>query len=131
MNKASFTLDMKVRDYECDIQGIVNNSVYQNYYEHCRHEFILARGFSFSALSKQGVNLVVIRAEIDYRAPLKSGDEFTVSVTCEKQSKVRFVFTQSIHRKNDEKLVSQGKFQWTAMNEKGRPMQFEDIAGLL
>ncbi|NLI24182.1 MAG: acyl-CoA thioesterase, partial [Bacteroidales bacterium] len=29
-----FELEMEVRDYECDIQGIVNNAVYMNYLEH-------------------------------------------------------------------------------------------------
>jgi len=28
-----FKVDFEVRDYECDLQGIVNNAVYQNYLE--------------------------------------------------------------------------------------------------
>lgn len=31
-----FRIDLKVRDYECDLQGIVNNGVYFNYLEHAR-----------------------------------------------------------------------------------------------
>lgn len=34
-----FEQAMKVRDYECDAQGIVNNANYQHYYEVVRHEF--------------------------------------------------------------------------------------------
>ena len=33
-----FDLEMKVSDYECDIQSIVNNANYQHYIEHTRHE---------------------------------------------------------------------------------------------
>ena len=31
MEKYIFSLEMKVRDYECDLQGIVNNANYQHY----------------------------------------------------------------------------------------------------
>ena len=39
-----FVHKMRVRDYECDLQGIVNNAVYQHYTEACRHEFIETKG---------------------------------------------------------------------------------------
>jgi acyl-CoA thioester hydrolase len=44
MDATVFSLEMKVRDYECDMQGIVNNAVYQNYLEWARHEYLLSRG---------------------------------------------------------------------------------------
>lgn len=49
-----YELKMKVRDYECDLQGIVNNANYQHYLEHTRHEFLLSTGVSFAALHEQG-----------------------------------------------------------------------------
>ena len=45
-----YELPMKVRDYECDLQGIVNNANYQHYLEHTRHEFLLSAGVSFAGL---------------------------------------------------------------------------------
>ena len=44
MEKYIYELTMKVRDYECDLQGIVNNANYQHYLEHTRHEFLLSTG---------------------------------------------------------------------------------------
>ena len=38
MKQYQFQLEFQVRDYECDMQGHVNNAVYLNYLEHCRHE---------------------------------------------------------------------------------------------
>ena len=43
-----FEIELQVRDYECDIQGIVNNAVYQNYLEHCRHKFLNSVGLDFT-----------------------------------------------------------------------------------
>ena len=50
---------MEVRDYECDIQGIVNNAHYLHYTEHTRHRFIQSLGISFSKLHEKGIDPVV------------------------------------------------------------------------
>ncbi len=121
MDKDVFTLDFKVRDYECDMQGIVNNSVYQNYLEHTRHEFLLSKGIDFAELTRQKVNLVVLRAELDYKQPLVSGDEFYVDVDVVQSSRVRFDFLQNIYRKHDQKLILAAKITGTSVNERGRP----------
>lgn len=126
-----FTLDFKVRDYECDMQGIVNNSVYQNYLEHSRHEFLLANGVDFAELARQKINLVVLRAELDYKAPLVSGDEFYVDTVVVQSSRVRFDFLQNIYRKSDDKLMLAGKITGTSLNERGRPFVPEVITALL
>jgi acyl-CoA thioester hydrolase len=116
-----YTLDFKVRDYECDMQGIVNNAVYQNYLEHCRHEFLLDRGLNFAALSRSGINLVVVRAELDYKNSLRSGDRFRIGLTVSRMDRVRFVFDQALWRLPDETLCLKARIIGTALNERGRP----------
>jgi len=98
-----YELVMKVRDYECDIQGIVNNSCYQNYLEHARHEFLLDNNVSFAELHDRGIDAVVARIEMAFKTPLKPGDEFIVTVNLKKDG-VKYVFHQSIFRKSDRKL---------------------------
>ncbi len=121
MESKIFTLPMGVRDYECDIQGIVNNGVYQNYLEHARHEFLKHIGIDFADYAKQGINLVVVRAELDYRTPLISGDKFVVSVELVRESRVKFAFIQQIHREGDNALIMDAKIIGTAINTNGRP----------
>lgn len=118
---SNYTLAMSVRDYECDIQGIVNNGVYQNYLEHARHEYLKAIGIDFADYAKRGINLVVVRAELDYKVPLQSGDKFNVSVKMVRESRVKFAFLQEIYREDEDKLVLCAKIIGTALNPRGRP----------
>ena len=69
-----FELEMQVRDYECDMEGIVNNAIYQHYLEHTRHEFLASSGISFIEMHERGVDPVVNRIEINYKTPLRSRD---------------------------------------------------------
>lgn len=116
-----YRLDFQVRDYEIDMQGIVNNAVYQNYLEHTRHEFLKDYGVDFAAYTMGRINLVVIRVEIDYKSPLQSGDRFRVSLNLVKESRLRFAFLQDIHRLPDEKLILKAKVIGTSLNPQGRP----------
>jgi len=98
-----FELKFKVRDYECDLQGVVNNSVYQNYLEHTRHEFLNSIGLDFAELFKRGIMAVVARADIQYKTPLKSGDEFICRMNARKEG-IKYLFYQDIYRLPDEKV---------------------------
>jgi acyl-CoA thioester hydrolase len=120
-------MEMRVRDYELDMQGIVNNAVYQNYLEHARHEYIKTLGFDFAEFSKRGINFVAIRIELDYKYPLKSGDLFSVSVQTSMVSPLRIVFDQTISRVPDSKVICKGKVFATALNERGRPFIPDEI----
>jgi len=121
MEGYDFQLEMQVRDYECDIQGIVNNSVYQNYLEHCRHKFLNTLGLDFEELHQQGIDAVVYRAELDYKYPLRPGDSFYVRLKLAKQGRLRIIFLQDIVRKPDEKLVVKAKIT-TVLTENGKPV---------
>ena len=99
-----YELKMKVRDYECDLQGIVNNANYQHYIEHTRHEFLLSTGISFAKLHSQGIDPVVARLTMAFKTPLKSGDEFISKLSLKKEG-IKYVFYQDIFRLPDMKTV--------------------------
>lgn len=93
---ATFELEMEVRDYELDFQGIVNNAVYLNYLEYTRHKYLDSKRLNFVELHRQGIDLVVVRNEIDYKQSLRAGDRFVVTVSTERVGHVRLVFHQQI-----------------------------------
>lgn len=94
---------MEVRDYECDIQGIVNNANYLHYTEHTRHRFILSLGVSFSKLHEQGIDPVVARMNLEYKTPLTCDDEFISRLALRKDD-IRYIFSHDIYRASDERL---------------------------
>jgi len=116
----SHELEFKVRDYECDMQGVVNNGVYQNYLEHARHEFLQSRGISFAEVTASGINLVVVRAELDYQKSLLANDRFVVRSRVSRVSRVRFQFQQDIYRLPDECLMLNALVIGTAVSREGR-----------
>ena len=104
MEKYIYELKMKVRDYECDLQGIVNNAHYQHYREHTRHEFLTSTGVSFARLHEEGIDPVVARLTMAFKTPLKSGDEFVSKLYMKKEG-IKYVFYQDIFRLPDMKMV--------------------------
>ena len=120
-NKLPYNLRFVVRDYECDLQGVVNNANYQHYLEHARHEFLISKGVSFAELHNEGIDLIVTKVEIEYKFPLRSHDEFIVTVDIQREGNVRLCFIQDIYRLPDLKLVAKAKITGAA-TKKGRPV---------
>jgi acyl-ACP thioesterase len=81
-----FSLPFEVRDYEIDLQDIVNNSVYLNYFEHARHAFQKLRGLDFAAMHEERLDAVVYHVELDYRESLRSGETFAVRLRAEREA---------------------------------------------
>lgn len=131
MENYRFKLNFEVRDYECDLSGIVNNAVYLHYLEHARHVYLKKQGIDYPELEKRGITLVVIRIEMDFLNPLRSGDEFFVGSNTERVSRLRFGFTQDIYRLPDHKPILTAKVIGTALNKEGRPSLPAEMEELL
>lgn len=115
-------IEFKVRDYELDLQGIVNNSTYMNYLEHARHEYLDAKGVNFNQLHLEGYDAVVIRAEIDYKKSLMSGDRFVVRSGVTREGRLKIVFNQRILRLSDMALMIDARI-FAACIHKNRPIE--------
>ena len=85
--KYIFETRMEVRDYECDIEGIVNNANYLHYTEHTRHLFLRSLG----------------SMKLQYKVPLRCDDEFISRLNLKKDG-LKYMFYQDIYRASDEQL---------------------------
>lgn len=107
MKKYVFETRMEVRDYECDIEGIVNNANYVHYCEHTRHLFLQQCGLSFAELHAKGVDAVVARMQLQYKVPLRPDDVVVSRLWLEKQG-IKYIFHQDLFRAKDETLCFRG-----------------------
>jgi acyl-CoA thioester hydrolase len=128
--KQLFSLGFVVRDYECDLQGVVNNANYQHYLEHARHQFLISKGVSFVDLHNEGIDLIVTKVEIEYKYPLRSRDEFSVTVSIQREGNARILFVQEIFRLPDLKLIVKARVTGVA-TKKGKPVPPGDLVSRL
>lgn len=126
-DKYIFTLEIAVRDYELDSEGIVNNAIYLHYLEHTRHAFVKQEGIPFGSLTSDGLIPVVRRMEIDYHTPLRTGDVMLSRLWIERKG-ARFVFYQDIFRKEDAAPVVSAVVTIVCMEKDGRINRGDDLA---
>jgi len=119
-----FETRMEVRDYECDIEGIVNNANYLHYIEHTRHRFLKTTGLSFAEMHEKGVDAVVARMNLQFKTPLRCDDEFISCLNLHKEG-IRYVFDQDIYRASDRQLCFRAKVELVAIVN-GRLSNSED-----
>ncbi len=99
-----FELPMKVRDYEVDSEGIVNNAIYLHYLEHTRHEFCESAGFTFREMHSRGIDPVLSKVEIEYKTPLRLGESMISRLALSRKGPL-FVFIQDIYTPEGDIVV--------------------------
>ncbi len=107
MSTQIFENKMKVRDYECDGQGVVNNANYLHYFEHTRHEFMESCGIRLRDLTAENILPVVRRASLKYKNSLRGSEEFICTARIERKG-LRYLFHQQIRRIPDNTLCAEG-----------------------
>ena len=126
-DKYIFTIEIAVRDYELDSEGIVNNAIYLHYLEHTRHAFVKQEGIPFGSLTSDGLMPVVRRLEIKYCTPLRSGDVMLSRLWIERKGP-RFIFYQDLFRKADEVPVAKAVVTIVCMDKDGRINRGDELA---
>ncbi len=117
-----FTLKFKVRSYECDSYGHVNNAVYLHYLECARMSALEENGFTLNTMKQKGYCVVVRRIEIDYKYPLFMNDIITIETFISEWRNTSGTFTQQIFNEEDEQLVAEAKVTWVFTNLTGKPI---------
>jgi acyl-CoA thioester hydrolase len=122
---------LRVRSYECDAYGHVNNAVYLNYLEYARGEYLKAIGFPYQKAMESGYGLYVARIAIDYKSPAFPEDELKIETAAVKKGAVSGVLAQTITR--GDTVLSAAEVTWAFVDSKGAPTRIPkewDLPGL-
>lgn len=91
-----FAIKMKVRDYELDQYGVVNNAVYLNYLQHVREEWMHYIGFNSGDFARAGNALALSECNVKYMRPLRTRDMFNSRAWVTKVSATSFHLYQEL-----------------------------------
>lgn len=123
-----FKTEMTTRDYECDVQGVVNNANYVHYLEATRHAWLQGEGFSFRKWHDEGIDMMVSEIDIRYKTPLKGQEKFLSCLNLHRDG-ARFVFDQDIYRQEDGQLCVSATVSVVCL-VKGRLTRGDEVASL-
>jgi acyl-CoA thioester hydrolase len=96
----------QVRFRDLDALGHVNNAVFLTYFESARIAYWL------HATRRQGLgalDMILARAEVDYRSPLGYGESVEISVGCTSMGRSSFVLEGDMHERASGRLVAQSR----------------------
>jgi acyl-CoA thioester hydrolase len=119
MSSAPFEMTVAVLPEDIDGQDHVNNTVYLRWVQEVAtaHWQTIASG-----AAQEGIGWVVLRHEIDYKAPACLGDDILLRTWVGKATRLTFERFTEIRRSSDGRLLSTARTLWCPINaQTGRP----------
>lgn len=107
-----FTIWLRVRHYEMDVLGHVNNAVYLNYLEQAAIEHSEQLGFTFERYRELGGVFVMRRVEIDYRRPAVAGNTLEITTWAHEMRGPRAIRRYEIRKQGEDELLVTAEALW-------------------
>jgi acyl-CoA thioester hydrolase len=121
MSSAVFEITVAVLPEDIDEQNHVNNAVYLRWVQEVATAHWRAVA---SAQAQRSVDWVVLRHEIDYKAPACLGEQVVLRTWVGTASRLRFERFTEIRRSSDCQLLSNARTLWCPINaQTGRPVR--------
>ncbi|QEG34997.1 acyl-CoA thioesterase [Bythopirellula goksoeyrii] len=119
------TIDIEVRYYETDGQGIVHHANYFQYFELARIQMLKSIGHDYAELEEQGILLVVHSISAKFIAPAKFGDTLQIETTVERATPARIDHSYRVLRGGV--VLAEGKSTIACINRAGEIQRMPSI----
>jgi acyl-CoA thioester hydrolase len=90
-------IEIDVRYYETDGQGVVHHANYFKYFELARVEMLKAMGHEYADLEREGVFLVVHSVGCKYHRPARFGDRLRIHTRVERATIARIEHSYRVY----------------------------------
>lgn len=117
--------EIRVRYYETDAQGFVHHANYFVYFEQTRVEQLLALGYDYAQLEKDGVLLVVNKISCKYYKPAKFGDTLRVQIRTVRSRGARIDHEYCVLRGHD--LLAVAESTLACIDREGRVQRLPEF----
>ncbi len=104
----SFTTEIRVRYADTDKMQFVYNGKYLEYFEVGRTELLRSTGLAYSEVEKNGYQLPLIEAKIQYILPALYDDILQITASLNELNSPRVHIEYEIKRKDDGTLIAKG-----------------------
>jgi acyl-CoA thioester hydrolase len=121
-----FSNTIKVRYNETDKGGRVYHSNYLVWLDMTRTEFLRNMGIAYSELEKNGIFIVVRKAEIEYFSSAEFDKEYLITIEEIKLDKIKLDFYYSVKDNINHKMIAKAFTKLVIVNEHGKPIKIPD-----
>jgi len=118
-------IEIRVRYYETDAQGFVHHANYFVYFEQARVEQLLALGYDYAHLERDGILLVVNKIACRYLRPSKFGDTLRLQIRTVRARGARIDHQYRVLR--GQELVAEGESTLACIDREGRVQRLPDF----
>lgn len=113
-------MEVKIYYEDTDCGGVVYYANYLKYFERARTHFLEDHGLSVVGFLKEGIQFVVVHAELEYRSPARYGETLTITTWVEDIKPASLTFQHRICERDSQRLVVEGSARLVTVDLSGR-----------
>ena len=113
-------IEIDVRYYETDGQGVVHHANYFQYFELARVKMLDALGYSYAQVERDGIFLVVHKIECRYLRPAQFGDRLRIVTSVTRATPARLEHLYQVYRCGDDQQIAEGKSTLACVDRNGQ-----------